>query len=313
MRILITGVHGFMGSNLVESLSKVHTIFGLDIVSPATSGVERTYSWDDLEQGNVPVPDAIIHLAGKAHDVQNKAVAEEYFMVNTTLATRIYDYFIAHPEVKKFIFFSSVKAVAHVVDGDVLTEDVEYRPVGPYGESKAAAEKYMLAHLINDRETIILRPCMTHGPRNKGNLNRLYRILSKGIPSPLGAFDNRRTFTSIENMKFIISRLLECKVESGVYNVADDDAISINALVEEMCLAMGRKPRIWRIPRALVKAVAKIGDFIHLPLNTDRLEKLTENYVASNAKIKRALGIDSLPVKAQDGIRHTVESFSKKP
>ena len=173
MRILITGVHGFMGSNLVESLSKVHTIFGLDIVSPATSGVERTYSWDDLEQGNVPVPDAIIHLAGKAHDVQNKAVAEEYFMVNTTLATRIYDYFIAHPEVKKFIFFSSVKAVAHVVDGDVLTEDVEYRPVGPYGESKAAAEKYMLAHLVNDRETIILRPCMTHGPRNKGNLNLL--------------------------------------------------------------------------------------------------------------------------------------------
>ena len=171
----------------------------------------------------------------------------------------------------------------------------------------------MLAHLINDRETIILRPCMTHGPRNKGNLNLLYRILSKGIPSPLGAFDNRRTFTSIENMKFIISRLLECKVESGVYNVADDDAISINALVEEMCLAMGRKPRIWRIPRALVKAVAKIGDFIHLPLNTDRLEKLTENYVASNAKIKRALGIDSLPVKAHDGIRLTVESFSKKP
>ncbi|MDD6132293.1 MAG: nucleoside-diphosphate-sugar epimerase, partial [Bacteroidales bacterium] len=135
----------------------------------------------------------------------------------------------------------------------------------------------------------------------------------KGIPSPLGAFDNRRTFTSIENMKFIISRLLECKVESGVYNVADDDAISINALVEEMCLAMGRKPRIWRIPRALVKAVAKIGDFIHLPLNTDRLEKLTENYVASNAKIKRALGIDSLPVKAHDGVRLTVESFSKKP
>ena len=43
---------------------------------------------------------------------------------------------------------------------------------------------------------------MIHGPGNKGNLNLLYGVVKKGIPWPLGAFENRRTFTSIENIYF---------------------------------------------------------------------------------------------------------------
>lgn len=49
MKILITGVHGFVGSNLVEALKKEHTIYGLDIISPQKDGVIKTFSWDDLE------------------------------------------------------------------------------------------------------------------------------------------------------------------------------------------------------------------------------------------------------------------------
>lgn len=74
---------------------------------------------------------------------------------------------------KKFIFFSTAKAAADKVDG-VLTEDVVPTPVGPYGESKIAAEKYIQEHLVVDKQVYILRPCMIHGPGNKGNLNLLY-------------------------------------------------------------------------------------------------------------------------------------------
>ena len=307
MRILITGIHGFVGSNLVKALADGNTIYGLDIVAPEKEGVTKTYSWDDLDKGLVPEVDAIIHLAGKAHDTKNKSKAQVYFDINTGLTERIYDYYVKS-DAKKFIFFSSVKAAADFVPGDVLTEDVVPAPVGPYGESKIKAEEYIKAH-PTDKRVYILRPCMIHGPGNKGNLNLLYSVVKKGIPWPLGAFENRRTFTSIDNLSFIIGGLLEKEVESGIYHIADDEALSTNELIEVMCGAMGRKSRIWRINKGLMEGCAKIGDVLHLPLNTDRLNKLTENYVASNNKIKRALGVDHLPVTAKDGLTKTIRSF----
>ena len=144
MTILITGIHGFVGSNLVAALSSEHTIYGLDIVSPIKDGISYTYSWDDLDNGIVPNVDAIIHLAGKAHDTKNQAAAEVYFKVNTGLTQKIYDYFL-QSSARKFIFFSTAKAAADKVEG-VLTEDVAPAPVGPYGESKIKAEEYILSH-----------------------------------------------------------------------------------------------------------------------------------------------------------------------
>ena len=142
MNVLITGVHGFVGSNLVKALSSENTIYGLDIVAPQKEGVIKTYSWNDLEEGNIPEVDAIIHLAGKAHDTKNQSKAQVYFDINTGLTQKIYDYFLKS-SAKKFIFFSSVKAAADQVVGDVLTEDIVPSPKGPYGESKIKAEEYI--------------------------------------------------------------------------------------------------------------------------------------------------------------------------
>ena len=121
---------------------------------------------------------------------------------------------------------------------------------------------------------------MIHGPGNKGNLNLLYGVVSKGIPWPLGAFENKRTFTSIDNLCYIIEGLLTKDVA-----------------------------HIWRIPRGFMEGFAKLGGVLHLPLNPEKLQKLTENYVSSNAKIKKALGIERLPVRAKDGLMKTIRSF----
>ena len=199
--------------------------------------------------------------------------------------------------------------------GDILTEDVVPCPVGPYGESKVRAEEYILSKLKDEPErfskcdVIILRPCMIHGPGNKGNLNLLYGFVKKGMPWPLGAFENRRTFTSVDNLTFVISGLLSKNIESGIYNIADDKALSTNELIDVMCTAMGKKSHIWRISKGLINFMAKTGDVLHLPLNSFRLVKLTENYVVSNAKIKFALGISSMPVDARDGLTKTIKSF----
>lgn len=335
-----------MGSNLVEALKKEHTIYGLDIINPAKDGIEKTFSWEDLGegvasrpiagakdkssrvQGRIPEVDAIIHLAGKAHDTKNQSAADVYFKVNTGLTQKMFDYFLAHDSIKKFIQFSTVKSAADRVEGEFLTEECVPTPVGPYGESKIAAENYIIEKfapealkrpfhnftdedaVVDGKQVYIMRPCMIHGPGNKGNLNLLYGVVSKGIPWPLGAFENRRSFTSIGNLQEVIKGLLTKDVPSGIYHMGDDEALSTNELIEVICSALGKKAHIWNIPRGLMNGVAKIGDVLHLPLNSLRMQKLTENYVVSNAKIKAALGMKQMPVRAKDGLKETIKSFA---
>ena len=327
MNILITGVHGFVGSNLVKALAAKNTIYGLDIIQPDKDGVKKTFSWADLEQADFPEIDAVIHLAGKAHDTRNKSAADVYFKVNTGLTQKIFDWYLAQRKASKFIFFSTVKSAADRVEGEYLTEECVPTPVGPYGESKIKAENYIIEHFapealkrpfhnFDDRDSIILgkqvyimRPCMIHGPGNKGNLNLLYGVVKKGIPWPLGAFENRRSFTSVGNLCMVIDGILSKPVSSGIYHMGDDEALSTNELIEVICQAMGKKAHIWHIPKGLMKGVAKIGGWLHLPLNPLRMQKLTENYVVSNAKIKAALGLKKMPIRAKDGLTETIKSF----
>lgn len=321
MNILITGIHGFVGSNLVAALRERHIIYGLDIVAPEKEGVVKTFNWESFEikdntstLSDLPQFDAIIHLAGKAHDTKNQSEAKVYFDINTGLTQKIFDFFLKS-SAKRFVFFSSVKAAADSVPGDILTEEVVPAPVGPYGESKIAAENYISSKLkiengeLKNKEVFILRPCMIHGPGNKGNLNLLYGVVKKGIPWPLGAFENRRSFTSVENLCFAVEGLLTKDIAGGIYHIGDDEALSTNELIEVMCDAMGRKAHIWRIPRGLMEGCAKVGTWLHLPLNQERLRKLTENYVVSNEKLKRALGVERMPVDAREGLKRTIKSF----
>lgn len=311
MKILITGIHGFVGSNLVEYLATGNEIYGLDIIAPQKEGVIKTYSWKDLDAGRIPEVDAIIHLAAIAHDTKNRVDESLYLKVNRDLTVKMADYFFAHPQIKKFVFFSTVKAAADKVDG-VLTEDVVPAPVGPYGESKLAAEEYLMDKMKtaqDDKRVYIFRPCMIHGPGNKGNLNLLYNVVRKGIPWPLGAFENKHTFTSIENICFAVNGVLTKDVPSGIYNMGDDDPLSTNELIEEICKSLGKRAHIWHLPKGLMNGVAKIGGWLHLPLNPERLQKLTDTYISSNAKIKKALGIDRMPINAKDGLKRTLESF----
>ncbi len=82
------------------------------------------------------------------------------------------------------------------------------------------------------------------------NLNLLYGVVSKGIPWPLGAFENRRSFTSIGNLQEVIKGLLTKDAPSGIYHMGDDEALSTNELIEVICSALGKKAHIWNIPAA---------------------------------------------------------------
>ena len=287
MNVLITGSHGFVGANLIEALSGEHEII----------------RWDVRSDEELPQCDAVIHLAGKAHDVRcKKEDGREYCAVNTELTKKMFDGFL-RSGAKKFVFFSSIKAQ----DNDT-----------PYAKSKKAAEDYIQEKFrdesleFRDRRIYILRPCMIHGKGVKGNLPLLFKFVKKGWPWPLAAFENQRSYASMGNVSYVVSELLNKGVESGIFNICDDEPVSTNDLIRLMSDSLCHKAKMVNIPKEIVRICAKIGDVLSLPLNTERLGKLTENYVIDNSGIKYALGLNYMPIKALDGLKFTIQELIKK-
>lgn len=299
--ILITGALGFVGQNLTNHLKN----YNLITISRKNGFDYNLIDNDFLDNNKIEI---IIHLAGKAHDLKKTSNDSEYYEANIDLTISLFDSFLKS-NAKTFIFLSSVKAAKDFIEIS-LTEDTEPTPISVYGKSKLEAEKYLLSHQLHtNKKLFILRPCMIHGPGNKGNLNLLYKLVSKNLPWPLGAFENKRSFCSIDNLNFIIEQLISRDdISSGIYNIADDEPLSTNQIIELIANAQNHKSRIIELPKSLIYFLAKIGALISLPFNTENLTKLTENYVVSNEKIKMAIGKD-LPMSSKEGLLKTFSYF----
>ncbi|MCV9931270.1 NAD-dependent epimerase/dehydratase family protein [Flavobacterium sp. LS1R47] len=298
MKIAITGTSGFVGLNLYDCLKTDYEVIPMSV----RYKIGQCF---DIQE------DIVIHLAGKAHDLKNVSNPKDYYEANFELTKQLFDAFLIS-KASVFVFMSTVKAVSDKVDG-VLTEESITNPKTHYGIAKYQAEQYILNKKIpKDKRVYILRPCMIHGQGNKGNLNLLYKLVDKGFPWPLGAFENKRSFLSIENLCFVIKELIINKsIQSGVYNLADDEPVSTNELIKLLAECLGKKSRIWKINSSLIKFVAKQGDYLFLPLNSERLHKLTENYIVSNDKIVKAMSM-ALPIQGNEGLIKTFNSFKEK-
>ena len=302
-QVLITGITGFVGLNLQEYLSKNYKLLGVSRTSNQTLNIKSyaELSVDDLNQS-----EAIIHLAGKAHDLRNVSNEQEYFTVNTDLTKDLFDKFL-ESSCKTFVYMSSIKAVSDSPQS-ILDESATPEPKTAYGKSKLAAEQYLQQNSTKEKSVYILRPCMIHGPKNKGNLNLLHKIIQKNIPYPLGAYENKRSFLTVANLCFIIHELLTHNITSGVYHLSDDQSISTKDLVRIIAEQIGKKPKIINFPKFIILIIAKFGNFLKLPLNTNRLDKLTESYEVSNEKIKKAIKKE-LPFTTVEGLKNTIASF----
>lgn len=292
--IFITGASGFVGTNLMQYLAPVYSF--------------RPYNRKEVVDIK---EDIVIHLAGKVHDLKNTTEEAEYYRANTGLTKTVYDAFLAS-DAKVFIYLSSVKAVADKIEG-ALTEETSPNPITPYGKSKLLAEQYIfLKPIPANKRVYVLRACHIHGPGNKGNLNLLFKLVEKGIPWPLAAFNNKRSFCCIQNLLFTVHELIEREdIASDIYNMADDEALSTNELICLIGEAIGKRSLLWKLPESTIRKLATLRDVLHLPLNTERLEKLTESYVVSNKKLTTQIR-KVLPVSARDGLKNTFRSFNKK-
>ena len=294
MKVLVSGASGFLGSNLIPYLEDLASI---------TSLGRNTNFRDELSDTH-----AIINLAGLAHDLKSVADPSSYYQVNSAYSNRLFDAFLAS-DAEVFITISSVKAIADTTD-DILVEEVSPNPQTHYGKSKLMAEYYIKSKQIPPGKRVyILRPCMIHGPGNKGNLNLVYQVIKRGFPWPLAAFSNKRSYCSVENICFVIKELIERNdISSGTYHIADDDALDTNQVIQLIGESLNQKVYSIPIPKRFITFIARLGDLLHLPLNSERLSKLTENYLVSNQKLKNALGKE-LPIQAREGLLATLASF----
>jgi nucleoside-diphosphate-sugar epimerase len=293
MRILMTGSSGFVGINVSNYLNT----FNYSIANY-------------IRNSNFPSSiDAYLHFAGKAHDLKKIDSSLDYYIANTELTKKVFDAFLIS-DAKVFIALSSVKAVSDDFVGELIEECVP-NPLTHYGKSKLLAENYIFSKSIpQGKRVYILRPCMIHGPGNKGNLNLLYNFISKGIPWPLSSFENKRSYLSIQNLCFVIKELLNREdIVSGIYNISDDVPLSTNSIIQLIALSQNKKPFFLNINKSIIVIAARIGDFFGASFNSERLHKLTQSYIVNNTKINKAIG-KKLPVDSSEGLMRTFKSFS---
>lgn len=301
MKVAIFGSSGFIGKNLASYLGQDFMVQEISLRYP-------------LWQKNIVCDTGIfINLVGKAHDHKGTATESDYFFANVELTKQIFEAFL-HSKAKLFIHISSLAALEEFESTIALTEKDAPHPQSFYGKSKRESEKWLLTQdLPMDKKIIIIRPPMVHGSGDKGNLGLLYQLISKGIPYPLSSFENSRSFISIDNFNFFIEEILlkSSQLDSGIYHISDNETISTQDIINIIKKVEHKNVLNVSFPKSFVKAIAKIGDVLPIPLNTKRLKKMTSNLVVSNQKIKTALGIEKLPLTAEQGLEITIKSFKQ--
>lgn len=299
--ILITGVSGFVGTNLISYFNQREDIRVIGFSRREVSGISmmKEYSSGSLNEFNI---DSVVHLAGIAHDLSGQFKPEDYYKVNLDGTKKAVFEFLKS-NVSQFIFVSSIKAVCDT-SSTLADETISPNPKTDYGKSKRMAEEYILkvAEEKTDKSFYILRPTMIHGPGNKGNLNLLYRFAKLGLPFPFGAFHNQRSFLGIDNFDFVIEAIISGKVRPGVYHLADDGFLSTVELYSLICETMDSKPRTWNVSKSMINLAATVVG------KKDMIAKLTENMMVSNKKIVEEIR-SPFPVSLRDGLTKTIKSF----
>jgi nucleoside-diphosphate-sugar epimerase len=310
-RLLLTGASGFIGAHLIQYYQSYSPEWRLFIL---TRNDAKHYEFPshitkinqaELSEAidNFKITD-IIHLAGKAHDTANTKDEDDYLLANYELTKWLFDVF-AKSSAESFIFLSSIKSI-HNISGEIKNENYVEEPVTPYGRSKRKAEEYIISqNLPSDKRYFILRPALVYGNGVKGNLASLRKFVSKGIPYPFASFVNKRSYLSVNNLCFIISGLIQSKIQSDIFNLANNEPIGTKDIVVSIGGKMDKKIAMINIPASIWLRLAKFGDWLHLPFNSEVLGKLTRDLVVDNSKIIGALGMQ-LPESTSETIGNIV-------
>jgi len=263
----------------------------------------------------------VLHCAGYAHAFSSSD-PDAHWRVNFE-GTRNLLQAAGAAGVKRFIFLSSVKAMAEPGD-ECVDEDWPGEPVTPYGKAKRVAEDAVLEagakygmHVVN------LRLAMVYGRGGRGNLERMARGIRAGWFPPLPETGNRRSLVHVDDVVAAMRWVADAPAANGrTYIVADPQAYSgrqiYDAIYANSRGAAHWQPRPaptlrWSVPAGLLRAGARVGDGLGallgrpMPLNSEVIERLLGSAWYSPARIERELGWRAR-VGLVEGVREMLSS-----
>jgi len=266
--VLVTGAQGFVGLPLSTALVKL----GYQVRCAVRSSFQVNQSQEALSVGDIngatdwdnALVDVavVIHLAARVH-VMNETAADAlsaYRKVNVEGTLNLAKQ-AALAGVKRFIFISSIKVNGEgTALGHPYTEEQAPAPLDAYGLSKYEAE-LALQQLAKDTglEVVIIRPTLIYGPGVKANFRAMMRCLALGIPLPLGSIHNQRSLLALDNLIDLIQVCITHPAAANQIFLASDGVdLSTPELLTAMAAALGKTPRLLKLPVSLLMLGAKL-------------------------------------------------------
>ncbi|MBN4076905.1 NAD-dependent epimerase/dehydratase family protein [Mariprofundus ferrooxydans] len=296
MNVLITGATGFIGQHLyaalVENGSNVRM---LGRTRP--DGTLNYVHWDmnqPLDAKALDGIDVVFHLAGKAHALNADYHDDvEYFTINTAGTRKLLEA-AKSAGVRRFVYFSSIKAVGY--HEHCSDESCEELPDTMYGRSKLMAEQLVLSGGFVP-EPVVIRPTMVYGCTEKGNLPKMIQAIRKWHFPPLPDTRNYRSMIHVDDV--VSAALLLSQHPEAVgkcYIASDSHNYSTRQMYVWICEALGQPVPGWKVPVSLLKLIAVKGDMIgkiigrRFIFDSETLQKLLGTELYSSAKIEKELG-----------------------
>jgi nucleoside-diphosphate-sugar epimerase len=255
-RVVITGSGGFVGAALTARLnSSGHEVVRVATPLLAHQPTSDSAALESLLRG----ADAVIHLAARAHVMveRDRDPLSEYRKSNVD-GTRVIAEAAVRMHVPRFVFVSSIGVLGNRSGDTAFTEQDAAAPVEPYAVSKWEAECALRAIENNSSlEVVIVRPPLVYGPHVRGNFLRLLRLVSRGIPLPLGSIKNRRSYVAVDNLTtFLITCAFHSAAAGRLFLIADGEDVSTPALLRLMAASMNSPSRVFPCPLPLLSMVA---------------------------------------------------------
>ncbi|MFT4505396.1 UDP-glucose 4-epimerase family protein [Caballeronia sp. 15711] len=304
-RIAITGANGFVG----RALSRLLLTQDFEVVGIVRSNAvcEPRVVIRTLDSLSMASPDAfagcaaVVHLAARVHVMHDNAIdpLAAFREVNVDGALQVAQAALS-AGVPRFVFVSSIKALADSDGGHPLRETDARHPLDPYGESKAEAEIALQEFgMRTGLEVVILRPPLVYGPDVRANFLSLVNAVANGLPLPIGGVHARRSLCFIDNLTSAIALCATDNRAAGeMFHVSDGDDPSVAELARAIGRHLGRPARLVPIPVAMLRFAGRITG--RLP----QIERLTDSLQVDSTHIRAVLGW-APPVALDTGLAAT--------
>jgi len=212
----------------------------------------------------------------------------------------------AFANVERFIYMSSVKVHGEGRSTPYNEEDIQ-KPQDAYSVSKWEAEKVL--NEISDEtgmELVILRSPLVYGPRVKANFRSLMKWVHRGVPLPLGAVYNKRSFVALDNLvSFIIHCIDHPKAANEVFLISDGEDVSTTELLQKMARAFGKRSFLLPVPVGLMTFVAGLLG------KRNVADRLFGSLQVDSSKARDLLRWEPV-VSMDEGLKETAEWYTKK-